>query len=91
MTKEDDRIKGLQKSGIVTDDKADKQFIANETLTNCIRELQIKLDEWSLRPLEKEIVIMLLSKYEKDRQISKKQTDFMEKNVGGLLGKLGMK
>ncbi len=91
MTKDDDRIKRLQKSEIVTDEKAGRQFIANETLTNCIRELQIKLDEWNLRPLEKEIVIMLLGKYEKDRQISKKQSDFMNKNVGGLLGKLGLK
>ena len=87
MSKEDDRIKGVQKSGIVTDEKASKQFIANKTLTNCIRELQMKLDEWSLRPLEKEIVIMLLGKYEKDRQINKKQSEFMDKNVGGLLSR----
>ena len=90
MTKEDDRIKGIQKSGIVTDEKASKQFISNETLTNCIRELQMKLDEWSLRPLEKEIVIMLLGKYEKDRQINKKQDDFIDKNVGGLLSKFNL-
>jgi len=83
-TKED-RIKRMQSAGIETNEMIDRQFIMGKNLSECIREIQMQFDKWNLRPLERDVVIMLLKKYEKDRQMSEK----MKKVEGKAMGLAG--
>jgi len=91
METKEDRIKRLRSAGIETNELIDKQFIKNENVSSCVREVQILMDKWNLRPLERDILIMLLGKYEKERQLAKKQKEFMDNSIGGILNRFGLK
>lgn len=83
----EDRVKRMQSAGIETNEMIDRQFIMDKNLTECIREIQIQFDKWNLRPLERDLVIQMLRKYEKDRKISERMKG-VEGKAMGLAGKL---
>lgn len=84
-----DRVKRMQSAGIETNDMIDRQFISDKNLSECIREVQILFDKWKLRPLERDIVIMMVGKYEKDRRLSQKQRGLFDNLLGKTLERFG--
>jgi len=77
-----DRIKRMQSAGIETNEMIDRQFIMGKNLSECIREIQIQFDKWNLRPLERDLVIQMLGKYEKDRRMAEKMKGVEGKAMG---------
>ena len=86
-----DRVKRLQGVGIESSEIIGRQFINDKNVSECVRDIQIMMDKWDLRPLERDIVIKLLEKYENDRQLAKKQKEFMDNSIGGILNRFGLK
>ncbi len=85
---EDDNItRKLQQDGIETNGTLGQQFILNQTLGECLREIQRLMDKWELRPLEKDILIMLLNKFEGDKRMAEKSKALMG-GTGSIIKKI---
>jgi hypothetical protein len=82
-----DRIKRLQSIGEEVNETIGKQFVSDKNLSECIREIQVQFDKWDLRPLERDIVIRMLQKYEKDRKLAEKMKE-VEGKAAGLAGRI---
>lgn len=87
----EDRIKRLQSARIETNDMIDRQFIMDKNLGECIREIQTQFDKWNLRPLERDVVIRLLRKYELDRRMVKKTKGMFDNLLGQTMARFGGK
>jgi len=89
-TKEE-RVKRMRSAGIETNEMIDRQFIMDKNLSECIREIQILFDKWNLRPLERDVVIRMLQKYETDRRMNTKTKGMFNDFLGKTMARLGGK
>lgn len=87
-TKEE-RAARLEIMGIESNEMINKQFLADKNLSECIRNVQILFDRWNLRPLERDIVIMMLKKYEGDRKMAKKSKGMFDGLLNETMDKIG--
>jgi len=86
---EKDRAKRLKSVGIETNEMISKQFIEDKNLSECIREIQILFDKWNLRPLERDVVIRMLDKYEKDRSMKGKTQGMFDNLLNQTMARIG--
>lgn len=67
-----------------------RQFINDENIDLCLREMNELMKKWKLRPLERDIVIQICQKREKEMQMSAKSSEMMNIGIGKIKERFGL-
>lgn len=81
----------MKQLDVESDDTRGNQFVKNATLGECLRHIQkLMWEEWDLRPLECEILLTFLLKFEKEKRQREISNKIAKNTFDGVLGRLGV-
>ncbi len=88
MKRKEREIRNLQ-DGTETDSLIRKQFIHDQALGECMRKIQTLMNDWELRPLEREMLLIVLLDHEKASKQMRVGNSMLKNSVGLVKQMLG--